>query len=149
MGMVYWSLVCRTDCCFSAGLPDPVDHGNGITLLERVNVMNEHLKQILTKIETDHRHIISDDARNYKEVDLSHAAAELGLTDARDCYRHVNAIVPLKAPLEGMKVRIDGRTFVNYVQFDSGVAVPNYVAEKSQIPHKRYEAWDSMILNFT
>ncbi len=111
--------------------------------------MNDHLNQILTKIVTDHRDIISDDARNYKEVDLSQAAAELGLTDAADCYRHVNAIVPLKTPLEGMKVRIDGRTFVNYVQFDSGLAVPNYVAEKSQIPHKRYEAWDSMILNFT
>ena len=118
-------------------------------MAERKVEMNHSLNKILDKIVTDHRDIISDDARNYKEVDLSQAAAELGLTDAQDCYRHVNAIVPLKAPLEGMKVRIDGRTFVNYVQFESGVAVPNYVAEKSQIPHKKYEAWDSMILNFT
>ena len=111
--------------------------------------MNNNLNQILTKIVTDHRDIISDDARNYKEVDMSQTAAELGLPDAQDCYRHVNAIVPLKAPLDGMKVRIDGRTFVNYVQFETGVAVPGYVAEKSGLPHKAYEARDSMILNFT
>jgi hypothetical protein len=29
-----------------------------------------------------------------------------------------------------MKVRIDGRTFVNYAQYDSGIVVPGYVAEK-------------------
>ena len=48
-----------------------------------------------------------------------------------------------------MKVRIDGRTFVNYVQFDSGVAVPNYIAEDSELPYRAYAARDSMILNFT
>jgi len=111
--------------------------------------MNSYLDQILMKIVDDNRDIITDDARNYKEVDMFQVAADLGLVDEKGSYRNVNAIVPLKAPLEGMKVRIDGRTFVNYVQFDGGVAVPDYVAEKSQIPHKKYEAWDSMILNFT
>jgi hypothetical protein len=111
--------------------------------------MNSYLNQILTKIVADNRDIISHDARNYKEVDMSQVAADLGLADAKDSYRHVNAIVPIKAPVEGMKVRIDGRTFVDYVQFDSGVAVPGYVAAESGLPHRAYEAWDSMILNFT
>ena len=51
--------------------------------------------------------------------------------------------------MEGMKVRIDGRTFVNYVQSETGVAMPGYIAKYSGLPHKAYEAWDSMILNFT
>jgi len=111
--------------------------------------MNSYLNQILTKIVADNRKIISDSARNYKEVNISQVADDLGLAGAKDCYRHVNAIVPLKAPVEGMKVRIDGRTFVNYVQFKSGVAIPGHVAVNSDLPHKPYEAWDSMILNFT
>ena len=111
--------------------------------------MNNYLDQILAKIVADNRDIISDDARNYKEVDMSQVASDLGLADAKNCYRHVNAIVPLKAPVRGMKVRIDGRTFVGYVQFDSGVAVPGYVAAESGLPHRAYEARDSMVLNFT
>jgi len=111
--------------------------------------MKSNLGKILKKIEADHKDHISGEARNYKEVDLSQTASELGLADAQDCFGDVKAIVPLKSPMEGMKVRIDGRTFVNYVQFETGVAVPGYVAENSGLPHKTYEAWDSMILNFT
>jgi len=47
-----------------------------------------------------------------------------------------------------MKVRIDGRTFVNYAQFDSGIAVPHYVARQVDLPHRAYVAKDSMICNF-
>lgn len=48
-----------------------------------------------------------------------------------------------------MKVRIDGRTFVQYRQFDSGVVVPGHVAQQSGLSHKSYQANDSMILNFS
>jgi hypothetical protein len=47
-----------------------------------------------------------------------------------------------------MKVRIDGRTFVDYVRFDSGVAVPGYVARAANLPFSTYIPEDSMILNF-
>jgi len=111
--------------------------------------MNSYLNQILTKIESDNRDILGDDSRNYKEVDMSKTAAELGFSDAKDRFYGVNAIVPLKAPVEGMKVRIDGRTFVNYVQFESGIAVPNHVAKQTDLPYREYVAQDSMILNIT
>ena len=111
--------------------------------------MKSNLNTIIRKIEKDHADTISGGARNYKEVDLALIADELGLEDAAKCFRDVNAIVPIQSPVEGMKVRIDGRTFVNYVQFESGVAVPGYVAESSGLPGKTYEPWDSMILNFT
>lgn len=48
-----------------------------------------------------------------------------------------------------MKVRIDGCTFISYAQFDSGVAVPGYVANEAGLSHHCYTAQDSMILNFT
>jgi hypothetical protein len=111
--------------------------------------MNSYLNQILTKIESDNRDILGDDSRNYKEVDMSKTAAGLGFSDAKDRFYGVNAIVPLKAPVEGMKVRIDGRTFVNYVQFESGIAVPNHVVKQTDLPYREYVAQDSMILNIT
>jgi hypothetical protein len=48
-----------------------------------------------------------------------------------------------------MKVRIDGRTFVNYAQFESGVVVPDYVARDAGLSYKTFIPKDSMILNFT
>jgi hypothetical protein len=57
-------------------------------------------------------------------------------------------VVPLKAPLPGMKVRIDGRTFVNYRRHPSGMAVPGHVAEAAGMRSEAYRARDSMILNF-
>ena len=47
-----------------------------------------------------------------------------------------------------MKVRIDGRTYVNYAQLESGVAVPGYVAKEAGLPYKNFEPNDSMIRNF-
>lgn len=111
--------------------------------------MKNHLSHILKKITADHAGNIDDASRHYLEVSIAEKAAQLGLTEARECYKNANAIVPLKSPVEGMKVRIDDRTFVDYVQFESGVAVPGYVAADSGLPHRTYEAWDSMILNFS
>jgi len=45
-------------------------------------------------------------------------------------------------------VRIDGRTFANYAQFESGIVVPNYIARQVDLPQRPYTAQDSMICNF-
>lgn len=110
--------------------------------------MNTDLKNILVKIGDDYQHLIEGGARHYLEVSIGRTAAELGLKAAAVRYGHAYAIVPLKHPLAGMKVRIDGRTFVNYAQFASGVAVPPYLARQAGLPHQTYKAWDSMICNF-
>jgi hypothetical protein len=67
---------------------------------------------------------------------------------AKERIRDVYAIIPLKRPVSGMKVRIDGRTFINYAQFESGVVAPHYVASQVDLPHRAYIAKDSMICNF-
>jgi hypothetical protein len=64
-------------------------------------------------------------------------------------YRKVLAVVPVKQARRGMKVRIDGRTFVNYGQLPSGVAIPGYVIQRSSLSYKTFIPNDSMILNFT
>lgn len=110
--------------------------------------MNHSLNSILTKIGEEYKDVIENRSRHYVEVSLARAAAEMGLKEAEEQFQDVYAIVPLKRPLEGMKVRIDGRTFVNYAQFDSGIVVPPYIARQTSMPHQTYAVWDSMICNF-
>jgi len=110
--------------------------------------MTDNLSEVLAKIGEEYRENINNDSRHYLEISLAEKADEFGFSEGRKRYENVYAIVPLKNPLNGMKVRIDGRTFVNYVQFESGVVVPNYVASQVDLPHRTYMAKDSMICNF-
>jgi hypothetical protein len=118
------------------------------TFTEGIDMKN-NLKQILLQLGEEYRDLVSSNARHYMEVDLGDRARRLGLSDITDRYRGAQAIIPLKKPVRGMKVRIDGRTFVNYGQFDSGIAVPGYVAEASGMPYEAFRPQDSMILNFS
>ena len=110
--------------------------------------MTDNLNEVIARIGEEYRDNISSDSRHYLEISIAKKAGELGLSEAEEQYKNVCAIVPLKCPVSGMKVRIDGRTFVNYAQFESGIAVPNYVARNVDLPHRAYIAKDSMICNF-
>jgi hypothetical protein len=110
--------------------------------------MINNLNEILAEIVEDHKENIDDDSRYYLEVSIAQKAAELGFSKAEARYKNAYAIVPLKSPVGGMKVRIDGRTFVNYAQFESGIVVPNYLARQVDLPHKMYVANSSMICSF-
>ena len=111
--------------------------------------MKNMLSEVLAKISDDYKENIQDDSRYYLEISLAQKAAELGFSEVKEHYRNAHAIVPLKRPVNGMKVRVDGRTFVNYYQFENGIVVPNYVASQVGLPHRTYVAKDSMICNFT
>ena len=82
------------------------------------------------------------------EVDIGKRAELLGFTELVNEYHAIQAIIPLKRPVSGMKVRIDGRTFVNYAQYETGVVVPGAIARKTGLPYKPFAPHDSMILNF-
>jgi hypothetical protein len=110
--------------------------------------MDDYLKKTLEQIGEDFRQAISEDSRHYCEVSIGRRAERLGYPELKEQFCDVYAIVPLKRPAEGMNVRIDGRTFVNYAQFESGVVVPDYIARRAGLPCKPYRAQDSMILNF-
>lgn len=110
--------------------------------------MNRHLDDVLNSIANDFKGNIDEGARNYIEIDIGKRAKEMGYFELTDKYSHVNAIVPIKNPEKGMKVRIDGRTFVNYAKYDSGIAVPGYVAKDTGMAYETFIPNDSMILNF-
>ena len=110
--------------------------------------MTNILSEVLTKIGKDYQENIQDNSRYYLEINIAQKAAELGFTEVEEGYKNVCAIVPLKRPVRGMKVRVDGRTFVNYAQFESGVVVSNYVAMEAELPYKVFVPNDSMIRNF-
>lgn len=110
--------------------------------------MKYRLDSVLDSMQKTYHDLISGDSRFYIEVDIGKAADRLGYPEVKEKYKHVFAVIPIKVPLEGMKVRIDGRTFVNYVQFESGIAVPGYVAADSQLAARQYVPKDSMICNF-
>jgi len=112
-------------------------------------IMINRMDELLTAMKTKYQHDAQHDSRHYKEVNMGQEAAELGFEDITEKLAKINAIIPLKNALHGMKVRIDGRTFVNYVQFDSGVTLPGHAVGDTQLPHKQYAAQDSMIFNFS
>lgn len=111
--------------------------------------MNRHLNTILDMIEKEFRFKVKKGSRHYIEVSVGKQAQKLGYDDLEEKYRNTYAIVPLKSPQSGMKVRIDGRTFVNYAEYGSGIAVPGHLAREAGQSFKSFVPNDSMICNFT
>jgi hypothetical protein len=110
--------------------------------------MKEALNKVLDSIGEEFRTQIEPGARHYLEVSIAKQAERLGYADVKERYRNTYAVVPLRAPKRGMKVRIDGRTFVNYAEHGSGIAVPGYLAKEAGKSFKTFVPNDSMICNF-
>ena len=110
--------------------------------------MENSLDKLLKTIDEEFKGLISGDSRHYLEVSIGKKAETMGYFNLQKKFQDAYAIIPLKQPIKSMKVRIDGRTFVNYGQLASGIAVPGYVAEQSKLPFTKYMPRDSMVLNF-
>jgi hypothetical protein len=110
--------------------------------------MKRQLCEVIHSISNEYGNLIVKDGRNYIEVDIAERAEAMGYPEIKSRYGHVNAVVPIKHPVRGMKVRIDGRTFSNYKQVDSGVAIPGHVVKDTGLSNSAYIPVDSMILNF-
>jgi hypothetical protein len=110
--------------------------------------MSNDLSELLKNIGAEFKEAISRTSEFILEVDLGKRAKKLGYSDIAETFRDVEVVVPLKEPVQGLKVRIDGRTFVNYAQLVSGIAVPTYVAREAGLPYDTFVANDSMIRIF-
>ena len=111
--------------------------------------MNKKLVKVINMIAKEYKGMILRGSRNYIEISIGEHSERLGHTELKDKYRHTYAIVPLKEPQRGMKVRIDGRTFVNYAEHASGIAIPGYLASEAGLSVNTFVPNDSMICNFT
>ncbi len=110
--------------------------------------MNTELGDVINYMGGSFKNDIKKESNCYLEVDIGKQAEKIGLFNIQGTYQDVNAIIPLKEALPGMKVMIDGRSFINYAQFDTGIAVPEYVAKETGMRYRTYMPADSMILNF-
>ena len=109
---------------------------------------NARLKQILQEIGEEYADRVSNGSRFYVEVDIGKRAAQAGDSELAERFGKVHAVVPIRRPTPGMKVRIDGRTFKRYARLESGIAVQDYVAREAGMVYEDFIPNDSMILNF-
>lgn len=111
--------------------------------------MDNRLVHILNVIGEKYKERIQKGSRHYLEVSVAKHAERLGHIDLKEKYKHTYAIIPLSAPQKGMKVRIDGRTFINYAEHTSGIGIPGYLAREAGFSFKKFMPKDSMICNFS
>ncbi len=111
--------------------------------------MEENLKKVLNYISKCYSDKAESGARHYLNANIGQAALALGFEKVYERYKNRDVVVSLKEPQPGMKVRIDGRTFVKYVEYANGFSVPEHIARFADLPYRKYIAQDSMILNFT
>ncbi len=110
--------------------------------------MNPRLRQILNILDAQFADDIGKGSRHYFEVSVGDLAGSLGYEDLKARYSNTFAVIPLKSPGRGMKVRIDGRAFVNYAEYDSGLVVPGHLARQAGGSYKAFVPNESMICNF-
>ena len=111
--------------------------------------MNARLNSILENIGMEFKAKIQKGSRHYMEINIGQRAVEMGYYALGKRYENTFAVVTLKTPQKGMKVRIDGRTFVNYAEYDSGIVVPGYLAREAGQSYRTFVPQNSMICNFT
>lgn len=111
-------------------------------------MMDQQLLAVLNYIKNEYNDKAMAGARNYMNVNIGKAALKLGFASLHETYADRDVVVSLKEPMPGMKVRIDGRTFVNYAEYAEGFAVPVHIAKRANVPFETFRANDSMILNF-
>lgn len=111
--------------------------------------MDNRLIHILNVIGEKYKGSIQKGSRHYLEVSIGKHAERLGHADLKEKYNNTYAIIPLSVPQKGMKVRVDGRTFINYAEHTSGIAIPGYLARETGSSFKKYMPNDSMICNFS
>ncbi len=111
-------------------------------------MQDRKLTELLDRIGQAYEPMILKGSRHYLEVSVGKEATMRGYDRLKEKYKNAWVIVPLKTPQKGMKVRIDGRTFVNYAEHDSGIAVPGNIAREAGRSFKSFVPNDSMICNF-
>lgn len=109
--------------------------------------MKRELNEVIHYVSAKYKKLISKDGNNYIELNIGKLADMLGHSNIRKKFKNEGVIIPIKQHVNGMKVRIDGRTFVKYSQFESGIALPGHLAKESDLPRQPYIPNENMILN--
>ena len=110
--------------------------------------MDGNLTTIIAQLSATYGDVIQRGSRNILEVDLGLAAEQMGFDALGHRLRGVEAVIPVKEPVDGMKVLIDGRTFAGYQEYGPGIAVPGHVASEIALPASPFLPADSLVRQF-
>ena len=110
---------------------------------------NRNLNNELNVIGEEYKPMILNGSLHYLGVSIREWAERLGYADVKERYKNSCVIIPLKAPQKGMKVRVDGRTFVNASENSPEIVVSGRLAREDDRSFKTFVSNDSMICNFT
>ena len=110
--------------------------------------MDIQLTDFISRLGTMYAKDILPESRLIIEVDLGREATRMGYAALGRRLRGVEAVVPVRDVVPGMKVLIDGRTFAGYTQYASGIAVPGHVAREVALPATPYRPDDSLVRQF-
>jgi hypothetical protein len=110
--------------------------------------MDNQLTQVIRQLGTAYEDVIEKGSRIILEVDLGREAEKMGFDQLGHQLRGVEAVIPVKKSVDGMKVLIDGRTFVGYREYGPGIAVPGHVAGQITLPASPYVPADSLVRQF-
>ena len=115
------------------------------------------LGDVLIKIGEEFKDEIWAKSGTYCLIDVGKAFEVFGKKKNADKYKGVNIVVPLNegplnvVPLKkdserGVPLIVNGKNFSDYCQLESGIAVPEWLAEESALTYKPYKPKDSMTL---
>lgn len=109
--------------------------------------MTNKLTGVLNTLAAEFQGEILPTSRTYRAVDIGIAAETFGCPELKDEYYLIRAIIPLRRVKGGINIEVSGSDLSDYVQLDSGIAVPKYVAEKAELQNKKYKPSEVMLLN--
>jgi hypothetical protein len=103
--------------------------------------------EVLTEIAESFGDGILAKSKVYTLVDIGRVLQNKGNYDDAESYLNIHVFVPLKKPIGLMNMQVDGRGFANHSQLESGLFVPEWVAEESGLPFHPYQYHVDMVLN--
>lgn len=104
------------------------------------------LGDILIKIGEEFKEEIWAKSDKYCLIDIGKAFEAFGIKDG-DKYEGVKAVVPLKkGQKDSIAILVNGKDLSDYAHLESGIAVPEWVAEEAGLTYKKYEPKERMTL---
>jgi len=104
------------------------------------------LADVLTRIGDELKEDIWTKSDTYCLIDIGTAFEHYEI-EGGEKYEDVKVVVPLKKASGGVNFMVNGNDLSDYSQLKSGIAVPEWVAEESDLSYKPYQPKSRMTLN--
>lgn len=114
--------------------------------------MANEITDILNLIAADFEGNIQPDSNVYHLITMAKVAKLMDKSEyrekLREKYPRFRAIVPLRNVSGGIKAEFKGSELSDYVQLNSGILVPEYIAKEAELPSTPYKPKEKIIVKF-